>query len=74
MANIALIDTNVLLDVFMHRGAFYDASYEILTRCAKGEFSGYVAFHTISNVWYILGIRRKRSAGKCCGKSVTCRK
>lgn len=60
MKNTAiLIDTNVLFHYLTNREDPYLAqSVEIVRRCATGEYKGYIAFHTLSTLWYVL---RKRS-------------
>ena len=51
---VVLVDTNVILDLLMKREPFaYDAR-EILVKCAEGEISGYLAAHSIPNLFYIL--------------------
>ena len=61
MQNMAvLIDTNVLLNYLTNReDDFLEQSIRIVEMCAKGECMGYIAFHTLSTLWYVL---RKRSA------------
>ena len=54
---VVLIDTNIILDVLEKRSGFYDASLEILTRCASGKIKGAIALHSVSNIFFIL---RKR--------------
>ena len=51
---VILIDTNVVLDFLLTRKPFFEASEEIMKRCADGELEGYIAFHSVSNLWYIL--------------------
>lgn len=51
---VVLIDTNVIIDFLMTREPFYQAASEVITRCANGELKGYIAFHSIPNLWYIL--------------------
>lgn len=51
---IVLIDTNVIIDYLIEREPFYTASREIIRRCAEKEMKGYLAFHTVPNLWYIL--------------------
>ena len=54
-----LIDTNVLLNYLTNRDDPYlEQSIEIVGMCASGEFTGYIVFHTLSTLWYLL---RKRS-------------
>lgn len=54
-----LIDTNVLLNFLTNReDSCLEESIEIVRMCAQGECTGYIAFHTLSTLWYVL---RKRS-------------
>ncbi len=55
-----LFDTNIILDVLEKRFPFYDASKSVLERCVSGEITGYIALHSISNLFYIL--RKRYSA------------
>ena len=49
-----LIDTNVLADVLLGRDPYYDIAYSILTLCADKKVYGYMAAHSIPNLFYIL--------------------
>ena len=49
-----LIDTNVLADVLLGRDPYYDIAYSILTLCADNKVYGYMAAHSIPNLFYIL--------------------
>ena len=51
---VLLIDTNVVLDVLQARTKFYDASCKIMNLCANKQVQGYIAFHSVSNLWYVL--------------------
>ncbi len=51
---VVLIDTNIILDVLEKRTPFYESSNKILFYCATGKLKGYVALHSISNIFYIL--------------------
>lgn len=54
-----LIDTNILLNYLTNRDDPYlEQSIEIVGMCASGKCTGYIAFHTLSILWYVL---RKRS-------------
>ena len=56
---VLLIDTNILLNYLTNREDVYlEQSVKIVEMCAKGECTGYIAFHTLSTLWYVL---RKRS-------------
>ena len=51
---VLLIDTNIVLDILQERTEFYDASCRIMNLCAKKQARGYIAFHSVSNLWYVL--------------------
>lgn len=51
---VVLVDTNVIIDFLLTREPFFAASSEVITKCAKRELAGYIAFHSIPNLWYIL--------------------
>ncbi len=56
---VILIDTNVILNYITNRDDPYlKQSVEIVRKCACDECIGYIAFHTLSTLWYVL---RKRS-------------
>lgn len=56
---VVLIDTNVLLNYITNREDKYlDESIRIVELCAMGKINGYIAFHTLSTLWYVL--RKKR--------------
>lgn len=60
MQNMAvLIDTNILLNYITNREDKYlNESIRIVELCALGKPNGYIAFHTLSALWYVL--RKKR--------------
>ena len=51
---VVLIDTNVVLDILQKRESFYEASSEVLSLCASKKIYGYIALHSVSNIFYIL--------------------
>lgn len=51
---VILIDTNVLIDFLLTREPHYKLSSKIIEKCASGELEGYIAFHSVPNLWYIL--------------------
>lgn len=57
---LVLFDTNIILDVLEKRLPFYDSSKAILESCISGNVIGYIALHSISNIFYIL--RKRYSA------------
>lgn len=50
---IVLIDTNVIIDFLAVREPFYDSALQVIEKCASGEAEGYIAFHSLPNLWYI---------------------
>lgn len=57
----ALIDANVILNYITERDdPFRDSSKKIMELCARERFRGYIAFHSLSIIWYAL--RRKAAA------------
>ena len=52
-----LIDANVILDYLLGRD---EGNYgeKLIEKCYKGEIEGYVAFHSISIIWYVLEINK----------------
>lgn len=60
MKNMAvLIDANILLNYVTGREDDYlNESVKIVELCALGKLDGYIAFHTLSILWYVL---RKKS-------------
>lgn len=53
MLNI-LIDTNVILDVYLQREPFAASSQEIFRSCFIKEYNGFLAVHSFTDIFYIL--------------------
>jgi len=51
---VILIDTNVILDGFIARQPFTENAKEVLRICFEKECNGYIAAHSITNIFYIL--------------------
>ena len=49
-----LIDTNVLADLLLGRTPYYDIANDIFTLCANKIIYGYIAAHSVPNLYYIL--------------------
>lgn len=49
-----LIDTDVLLDLALDRKPHADGAARVIEAVQRGSLSGIVAWHTISNLYYIL--------------------
>lgn len=56
-----LLDTNVILDVALKREPFVAASSATLRKCEADGIEKFVAWHSLSNLFYILG--KDRGAG-----------
>ena len=49
-----LIDTNVAMTFLTKRkDPFTEESKDVMLLCAKGEIDGYLAFHSLSTIWYL---------------------
>lgn len=49
-----LIDTNIMIDALTNRDGRSGFSATVIDLCAKQVIDGYVAIHSISNMYYIL--------------------
>ena len=49
-----LIDTNIMIDALTNRDGRSGFSATVIDLCAKQVIDGYVALHSISNIYYIL--------------------
>jgi predicted nucleic acid-binding protein len=49
-----LIDTNIVLDIGIPNVQFETEAKDILKRCRDGRVAGFIANHTVPNVFYIL--------------------
>ncbi len=49
-----LIDTNVIVDFMIDREPFAEHAYAIIEKCSLKEIDGYMAAHSIPNLFYIL--------------------
>ena len=47
-----LVDTNIILDVLLKREPHNKAAQVIMTKCADREITGYLAAHSIPNIFY----------------------
>lgn len=54
---VALIDTNVILNYITDREDKYrNSSKEVIDLCSQGKVDGFIAFHSLSIIWYSLRI------------------
>lgn len=52
---ISLIDTNVIINFITKREDPYkDECFEVMRLCAENIFDGYIAFHSLSTIWYVI--------------------
>jgi predicted nucleic acid-binding protein len=51
---LILIDTDVLLDVALDRAPHAEPAAALLTRFEREPFRAFVAWHTLSNLYYLL--------------------
>ncbi|MCI8390428.1 MAG: PIN domain-containing protein [Roseburia sp.] len=51
---VILIDTNVILDYLVEREGFFEDARTIMELYANDKIHGCVAFHSLSNLWFIL--------------------
>ncbi len=49
-----LIDTNILLDFIIGREPFYENADKILSLCVNKKAEGYLAAHSVTNLYYII--------------------
>jgi len=49
-----LVDTDVILDVVLERVPHADAASAVLERLEAGTDRGFIAWHSISNIYYLL--------------------
>jgi predicted nucleic acid-binding protein len=55
---IVLIDTDVLIDVALDRRPFSDSAGRLLDAVQERHADGYVAWHSISNFYYMVAPRK----------------
>lgn len=48
-----MIDTNILLDVLIHREDFYDNSKAVLALCEDRTIQGFVSASAVTDIFYI---------------------
>jgi predicted nucleic acid-binding protein len=59
-----LVDTDVLLDIALDRKAFADESSAVLEWCQQTPGGALIAWHTVSNIYYILRVARSDAKGR----------
>lgn len=73
---VVLVDTNVILDYLTERDGFFEDSRKVMEICSGKDVDGYIAFHSIPNIWFILrkkpeSVRREMLNGICTILTVT---
>ena len=53
-----LLDTDVLIDIALDRRPHSEPASELLDRIERGAHSAYVAWHTVSNFYYLVASSR----------------
>ena len=53
-----LIDTDVLIDIALDRRPHSEPASELLDRIERGTHSAYIAWHTVSNFYYLVAPSR----------------
>ncbi|HEX9654630.1 MAG TPA: PIN domain-containing protein [bacterium] len=61
---ITLIDTDVLIDVALDRQPFAEHSSGVLDAAQRRSFESYIAWHSVSNFYYIVESTTSSSAAK----------
>lgn len=51
---VVLVEANVIIDYYCEREEFYKASKAVMTWCGEDSVNGYVAVHSLPNIWFIL--------------------
>lgn len=51
---VVLVDANVILDYITTREPYYQDAYKVIDMCYSGYVKGYLAFHSVSVIWYVL--------------------
>ena len=51
---VILVDTNIVLDILLNREPYAEEARIIMEKCADREVTGYLAAHSIPNLFYIL--------------------
>ncbi len=51
---VVLIDANVILDYVASREPYYHDVKKVIGMCYSGEIDAYMAFHSVSVIWYVL--------------------
>ena len=50
---VLLIDTNVIIDYILVRQPQFSNSVRVISACQNKVVKGYMAFHSLSTIWYV---------------------
>ena len=56
-----LLDTDILIDLALDRSPHAEAASELLDRIEHGPHSAFIAWHTVSNFYYLVSPSRGRT-------------
>jgi len=56
-----LLDTDILIDLALDRSPHAEAASELLDRIEHGRHSAFIAWHTVSNFYYLVSSSRGRT-------------
>ena len=56
-----LLDTDILIDLALDRSPHAEAASELLDRIEHGRHSAFIAWHTVSNFYYLVSPSRGRT-------------
>lgn len=59
---IILLDTDVLIDVALNRTPHFEPASAVLLECEKRTVQGFVAWHTLSNLYYLVSAAKESEA------------
>ncbi len=59
-----LLDTDILIDVALKREAFFSFSASVINTAEKRDFSAFIAWHSISNFYYLVSSPGKKNKAK----------
>jgi len=51
---VILVDTNIILDYYEEREGHFEDAKRVLEYCTTPVIEGYMAFHSVSIIWYAL--------------------
>ncbi|MCF8243325.1 MAG: PIN domain-containing protein [Melioribacteraceae bacterium] len=61
---ILLVDTDILLDIALKRMPFFEDSVKVVDQVQNKKFIGFIAWHTISNFYYLTASGSEKKKAK----------